>query len=40
MIVLQRSGSEPFDDRTIEVLTTFAAQAAIAIRNVELFQQL
>ena len=31
---------EPFNDRAADVLTTFAAQAAIAIRNVDLVRAL
>ncbi len=37
---LARRPCEPFGDRTIDLLTTFAAQAAIAIRNVQLFQDM
>ena len=40
VLVLWRLEVDPFGDRTIELLTTLAAQAAIAIQNVELFQQL
>ena len=40
VLTLWRVDVEPFGDRTIELLTTFAAQAAIAIRNVQLFQDL
>ena len=40
VIVLHRTWYEPFDARTIEVLTTFAAQGAIAIQNVHLFRAL
>ena len=40
VLILWRLEVDPFGDRTIDLLTTFAAQAAIAIRNVELFQQL
>jgi signal transduction histidine kinase/CheY-like chemotaxis protein len=40
VLILWRVEVDPFGDRTIDLLTTFAAQAAIAIRNVELFQQL
>ena len=35
-----RNRVEPFDDRAADVLTTFAAQAAIAIRNVDLVRAL
>jgi signal transduction histidine kinase/DNA-binding response OmpR family regulator len=40
VLILWRLEVDPFRDRTIDLLTTFAAQAAIAIQNVELFQQL
>jgi signal transduction histidine kinase len=40
VLILWRLDVDPFGDRTIELLTTLAAQAAIAIQNVELFQQL
>ena len=40
VLTLWRVEVDPFGDRTIELLTTFAAQAAIAIRNVQLFQDL
>jgi signal transduction histidine kinase/CheY-like chemotaxis protein len=40
VLTLWRVDVDPFGDRTIDLLTTFAAQAAIAIRNVELFQDL
>ena len=40
VLILWRLEVDPFGDRTIDLLTTFAAQAAIAIRNVELFQDL
>jgi signal transduction histidine kinase/DNA-binding response OmpR family regulator len=40
VIALWRSKIDPFEDRTIELATTFAAQGVIAIRNVELFQEL
>jgi signal transduction histidine kinase/CheY-like chemotaxis protein len=40
VLQLWRLEVDPFGDRTIELLTTLAAQAAIAIQNVELFQQL
>ena len=35
-----RTEVKPFDDRSAELLTTFAAQAAIAIRNVDLVRAL
>ena len=40
VLTLWRLEVDPFGDRTIDLLTTFAAQAAIAIRNVQLFQDL
>ena len=40
VLILWRLEVDPFGDRTIELLTTLAAQAAIAIQNVELFQQM
>ena len=40
VIVLQRTELAPFDDRTVEVLTTLAAQGALAIQNVQLFRAL
>jgi signal transduction histidine kinase/CheY-like chemotaxis protein len=40
VIALWRSHVDPFDDRTLELVTTFAAQGVIAIRNVQLFQEL
>ena len=40
VLTLWRLEVDPFGDRTIDLLTTLAAQAAIAIQNVELFQQL
>ena len=40
VIVLQRHRVDPFDERTIGLATTFAAQGAIAIQNVQLFQEL
>ena len=38
VLTLWRLDVDPFDDRTIELLNTFAAQAAIAIQNAQLFQ--
>jgi signal transduction histidine kinase/CheY-like chemotaxis protein len=35
--VLWRAEVAAFDDRTVEIVTTFAAQGAIAIQNVQLF---
>jgi signal transduction histidine kinase/CheY-like chemotaxis protein len=40
VIVLQRHKVDPFDERTIQLATTFAAQGSIAIQNVRLFQEL
>jgi len=40
VIVLWRDEVDPFDDRTIGLVTTFATQGAIAIQNVQLFQAL
>jgi len=40
VLTLWREEVDPFGDRTIDLLTTFAAQAAIAIQNVQLFGDL
>jgi signal transduction histidine kinase/CheY-like chemotaxis protein len=40
VILLWRETVSPFDERTIRLVTTFAAQGAIAIQNVQLFQEL
>ena len=40
VIVLWRTGVEPFDDRTIGVVAAFAAQGAVAIQNVQLMHEL
>ena len=40
VIALWRAHVDPFDERTVGLVTTFAAQGVIAIRNVRLFQEL
>jgi len=40
VLLVWRTSVDPFDDRVSSLLTTFAAQAALALRNVQLFRAL
>ena len=40
VLLLQRSAVQPFTDKQIDLATTFADQASIAIKNVRLFDEI
>jgi signal transduction histidine kinase/ActR/RegA family two-component response regulator len=40
VLLVWRTSVDPFDERVSSLLTTFAAQAALAVRNVQLFRAL
>ena len=40
VLLLQRSAVRPFTDKQIDLATTFADQASIAIKNVRLFDEI
>jgi GAF domain-containing protein len=40
VLLLQRSAVQPFTDKQIDLATTFADQASIAIKNVRLFEEI